>query len=399
MGRRRATTNASTNPGSGRAEAPSLRADLNGQRPVGLREVMGVSTLPPAAVTGATQRLRAGLARLRRAPAPPPVRILEGLFGTLDLAALVALCRVGVPDQLTEPTDLDALAVGLAVDRDRLHRLLRYATVRGWVREDRHGRFRPTPVLEFLRIDHPGGWRAWVEFMGGEEVLTTLGRIDDGMAADGDPFAAATGAPFFDWLRSNPDRHATFDAAMEAGGRMHGLVLARRLDWRAARRVCDVGGGRGALLATLLTAHPQLEGVLLELPEVAAHAPDVDRMSVVAGDAFEAVPAGCDTYLLVNVLHDWSDHDAHRLLTSVRASLSHDDPGPPPRVIVVEGRTTRRPQDDLSILTDLLMFTLTAGGRERTRAEFAELAAAAGLRLDRTIHLPSTADAHVLIPR
>jgi hypothetical protein len=354
-----------------------MRRNVARQPPVGLREVLGVPVLPPAAVAGATRRLRAGLARLRRAPAPPPVRILEGLLGALDLAALVALCRVGVPDRLTRPTDLYTLATTLAVDADRLRRLLRYATVRGWVREDRHGRFRATPVLEFLRADHPGGWRAWVEFMSGEEVLAALGRLDEGLTARGDPFASATGAPFFDWLRDQPARHASFDAAMEAGGRMHGLVLARQLDWRRTHRVCDVGGGTGALLSSLLATHPELEGVLYELPEVTARAPSVDRMTIVAGDAFDAVPEGCDTYLLVNVLHDWDDDDARRLLSSIAARLG-GDPGPVHRVVIVEGSTTRRPRDDLSTLTDLLMFTLTAGGRERTPQEFATLAASAG---------------------
>lgn len=366
--------------------------------PVGLREVLGVPVLPPAPATRTTQRLREGLARLRRLPSPPPVRILEDLFGALDLAALVGLCRVGVPDQLTRPTDLDALAATLSVDADRLRRLLRYAVKRGWVREDRHGRYGPTRTLDFLRSDHPGGWHAWVEFMGSEEVLAALLRLDDGMVTNGDPFASASGAPFFDWLRHHPSRHATFDAAMAAGGRMHGLVLARRLDWRGTRRVCDVGGGTGTLLATLLATHPHLEGVLLELPEVAARAPTVDRLSIVGGDAFDAVPTGCDTYLLVNVLHDWSDADAERLLGSVAASLSTLRSGPTPRVIVVESTTTGRPRDDLSTQTDLLMFTLTAGGRQRTPHEVVTLAASVGLQLERRMHLPSASDALVLTP-
>jgi hypothetical protein len=376
-----------------------MRSDVDRRSPVGLREVMGVPMLPPARVTRATQRLRAGLARVRRVPAPPPARILEDLFGALDLAVLVALCRVEVPDRLTGPADLDTVSAALSVDADRLGRLLRYAVARGWVREDRHGRYCPTPVLEFLRADHPGGWRAWVEFMSGEEVLAALGRLDQGMTADGDPFAAATGAPFFDWLRDHPSRHATFDAAMAAGGRMHGLVLARQLDWRDARRVCDVGGGTGALLSTLLAAQPHLEGVLLELPEVADRAPHVDRMTTVAGDAFDAVPEGCDTYLLVNVLHDWTDDDARHLLGTIAASRRASPAAPASRVIVVESSAAGGPRDDLSTLTDLLMFTLTAGGRQRTAHEFATLAASVGLELDRTVLLPSASDAYVLIPK
>jgi hypothetical protein len=368
---------------------------------LGPREVFGVPVLPPAGVTRLVVRVRAGLVRVLRASGPPPVRILEGLFGVLDLAAIVALCRTGIPDRLTGRMEIGALASELGVDPGRLARLLRFSATRGWVRLDRRGRVRPTPMIAFLRADHPGGWRAWVEFMSGEEVLGAVGHVHVGMRVEGDPFAEAMGAPFFEWMKDHPDRHAVFDMAMAAGGRMHGLVLARSLDWSSSRRVCDVGGGTGALLATLLGEHPHLEGVLLELPEVAARAPSVARMTTVGGDAFHAVPAGCDTYLLVNVLHDWSDGDATRLLGAVATAMADHDSdgsGTSPRAIIIEGRTEMRPRDGFAAGVDLLMFTLTAGGRERTGAEFAALAAAAGLRLQRTESLPSGAVAHVLHP-
>jgi hypothetical protein len=350
--------------------------------------------VPPAAAAGAVNRLRAGLARLVRAPAPPPVRILEGLLGGLDQAALVALCRAGVPEHLEGPTGIESLAVDLGVDPERLGRLLRYAATRGWVRIDRRGRVRPTPVIAFLRHGHPSGWRDWVEFMSGPEVARALGELTAGLGADGDPFETANGAPFFAWMADHPERHAAFDAAMAAGGRMHGLVLARALDWSASRRVCDVGGGTGALLATLLAAHPHLEGVLLELPEVAERAAAGPRLAVQGGDAFASVPGGCDTYLLVNVVHDWADDEAIRLLTNIVAVLSDE---PDARVVVVEGRLHQRPRDDIASRTDLLMLALTPGGHERTPEQFDALGRAAGLRRQRTVRLASGDDAHVLV--
>jgi hypothetical protein len=366
-----------------------------GEPVVRSRDVFGVPALPPAWLAGAVIRLRARLARILRAGDPPPVRIIEGLQGVLDTAALATLCRLGVPEQLSGRMGLDVLAKDLGVDPIRLGRLVRYSAARGWVGLDRHGRVRPRPVITFLRADHPGGWRAWVEFMSGEEVLAAISRLEVGMREGGDPFAAAVGAPFFDWMEQHPERHATFDAAMAAGGRLHGLVLARSLDWSTSRRVCDIGGGTGTLLATLLAAHPHLDGVLLELPEVVERVPTRPRMTVVGGDAFAEVPAGCDTYLLVNVLHDWPDDDATRLLATVSAAMA-SDAAAGSRALIVEGRTDARARDEFTARTDLLMLALTAGGRERTGREFAELGAVVGLRLERTVHLPSSSVAHVL---
>ncbi len=167
------------------------------------------------------------------------------------------------------------------------------------------------------------------------------------------------GAPFFEYMAATPTRGATFDAAMSAGGRMHALTLAAAIDWSATSSICDVGGGTGELLATLLDLLPSITGALVELPTVIERAVQHDRLELVAGDAFASVPAGFDTYLLVNVLHDWSDDDAVRILRSVADACGHG------RVIVVENDHPAVPYDRLATGTDVLMAALTNGGRER----------------------------------
>jgi hypothetical protein len=360
--------------------------------------VLGVPVLPPTAAVGPSARVRAGLARAYRGTAPPPARLLESVLGTLDLAVLAALCRLEVPDRLTRPVAVAALARDLHLDPDRFDRLVRYAVTRGWLALDRRGRVRGTRSTSFLRRDHPGGWRAWVEFAAGQEVAGALQHLEEGLRPDGDAFAAANGAPFFAWMQEHPDRHATFDAAMAAGARMHGLLLAHTLDWSQRRRVCDVGGGDGTLLRVLLDQHPHLEGVLLELPEVAARAPRCDRLEVVAGDGFTSVPDGCDTYLFVNVVHDWDDDAAVTLLARAADALRRDASGSLwGEVVVLESEAHERPRDDLATRADLLMLALTPGGRERTTTEVADLAARAGLR-HRTAHRLASGDlAHVLV--
>ena len=359
---------------------------------VGVRDVLGVPALPPVRLASAATRLRAIVARLHRSLAPPPVQVLEGLFGLLDHAALAALCRLDVPDQLDGPLTVDELAQRLDADADLVRRLVGYAAGRGWLRIDRRGRVRPTPTTRFLRRDHPGGWRAWVEFASGPEVVAAVAQLGADPRAP-DAFAAANGAGFFDWYSAHPDRHGVFDQAMAAGGRLHGLALAAAVDWAGTRRVCDVGGGSGALLGVLVDRHPHLRGVLFDLPPVVERAVRHPRVDVIAGDAFAGLPDGCDTYLFVNVLHDWDDTDAVRLLRGVAAA---ETDGERTRAIVVEGERRLRPVDDIAARTDLLMLALAPGGRERTTTEFERLAARAGLRLDQTIPLPSGDRAHIM---
>ena len=353
------------------------------------RDVLGVPVVPPAAATNATNRLRTVLGRAHRALAPPPVRVVEGMLGILDHAVLVALCRLDVPDHLTRRTDVPTLAVSVGASPEMLERLLRYAAARGWVRFDRAGRAAPTRALRFLRRDHPGGWRAWVDFAGGDDVVRAIAAVDAAVREHADPFERANGASFFAWMAAHPERGQAFDGAMAAGARMHGLMLASAVDWSASSVVCDVGGGTGELLATLLAAQPHLEGVVFDLPHVVAGVTGTARLRVVAGSAFDAVPAGCDTYLLVNVLHDWGDDAARRFLASIVAAATGA------RVVVVENERRAVPLDDIGTRSDFLMMALTPGGRERTTGELADLGAAAGLRLARSIPLPSGDRAHV----
>jgi hypothetical protein len=358
-------------------------------RPLRPADVLGVPLLPPPAATVATNRIRDRARRLLRAMDPPPVRILEDLFGLLGHRVLVALCEAGVPEALDRPQRVAELAGRTGSDPERLERLLRWAATVGWVRIDRRGRVRPTRATAFLRHDHPGGWRAWVDFAGGPEVVAAVQALT--ATGDADPFEAANGRPFFEWMAEHPDRWATFDAAMAAGARMHALTMAAALDWEPDERICDVGGGTGVLLAGLLDLVPGTTGAVLDLPGVVARAVAHPRLEAVGGDMFAAVPAGFDTYLLVNVIHDWGDADATRILERCAAAA-----GAAGRVVAVDSERPAKPEAGLATGADVLMAALTPGGQERDADGFRALGERAGLRLERSVRLASGDLAHVL---
>jgi hypothetical protein len=147
------------------------------------------------------------------------------------------------------------------------------------------------------------------------------------------------------------------------------------------------------LLATLLDLVPGLRGTVLDLEDVVRRAVAHPRMQVVGGDAMVHVPEGFDTYLLVNVLHDWDDERAGRILARISGSAS-----PRSRVVVVDNDRPTVPLDDVAVSTDVLMAALTGGGQERDTAAFARLGASNGLRHERAVRLASGDLAHVFRP-
>jgi O-methyltransferase domain len=109
-------------------------------------------------------------------------------------------------------------------------------------------------------------------------------------------------------------------------------------DFLKFEQIVDVGGGQGALLHEILSAYPNLRGVLIDLPSVVTGASVLrsgaiaGRCEVVGGDFFQAVPEGADAYLMRVVIHDWNDEDALRILRNCRDSdsreVAHDRIGP-----------------------------------------------------------------------
>ena len=148
----------------------------------------------------------------------------------------------------------------------------------------------------------------------------------------------------------------------------------------------DVGGGEGRLLSAILGAHPALRGVIFDQPHVVGGAEQglrdggvADRCTIVGGDFFQSVPAGADLYLLKWIIHDWEDDDAVKILSNCARAMD-----PAGRVVLAEIVIGAANSGDDGPLLDVHMMVLP-GGRERTEAEFAQLFAAAGLRLTRVI--------------
>lgn len=152
------------------------------------------------------------------------------------------------------------------------------------------------------------------------------------------------------------------------------------------RRIVDVGGGYGEVLAAILLAFPAMEGVLFDLPHTMdgarqhlARAGVIERCEFVSGDFFESVPGGADAYLLKALIHDWDDQQSARILGNCRKAMAVDA-----KMLLVEQvmpeRMAASPAHLRAAVHDLNMLVML-GGRERTASEFRDLLAAAGLLL------------------
>jgi hypothetical protein len=316
--------------------------------------------------------------------------VLHLIYGRWRSQILYAGVELGVFDHLPGscPRSVDAVAAELRVDPELLYRLMRALASLGLLVEGDPRRFVTSETGELLRSDHPQSLRNRALVAQAPEHYAIWKHLLD-IIRDGkqNGFVREFGAPAFEYAQMNKRYRHTFDQGMTGhSATQSNLVLEalRNYDFSRMHTVCDIGGGQGHLICTLLKAHPHLTGFVLDLPEVFGDPDDLcatrlgvaDRCTYVAGDMFKQVPEA-DAYALKMILHDWNDQECIEILSNLRGVASREG-----RVFIVEHIVPGPNEPHFAKLLDIHMMCWGTG-RERTEGEYAGLLEAAGWKFDR----------------
>jgi hypothetical protein len=285
---------------------------------------------------------------------------------TLRIPEQIAAGRAGIAE----------LAAAAGCDRDALHAVLGHLVSQGVFTEESPGRFACNRAAEqlaessFLDLDGIGG-----------RMAHTWGTLLDYVRTGQPAYQQVFGRPFWEDLAAHPPIAAEFDALMGPAG--HGVPdydIELSHGWESVRTVVDVGGGTGALLASLLRRHPQARGILVDLPGTVARSGEViesfgvaDRVMVAGQSFFDPLPAGADLFLLKSVLNDWADEPTVAILR--RCAEAAQTAQPKGAIAILGGVSADETPRSLGI--DMLV----AGGKTSTLTQFTELARQAGLEV------------------
>jgi hypothetical protein len=313
--------------------------------------------------------------------ADPAQTLLTLTTGYWVSRCLQLAAELGVADALgEEPQTAETLAAALGVQAQPLGRVLRCLTNHG-VFEMQGDRFAHNGASRLLATDARPSLRSLARMMGLRAHWDAYGALIDTVRTGKPGIELATGGGFFDYLGRHPEEHRIFDEAMTAKslGQIGGVLAA--YDFSGFRTIGDIGGGAGHLLAAVLEQAPEAQGVLFDLPSVVARASGTPhpRIRYVGGSFFEdAIPA-CDAYLMMTVLHDWSDAESVQILASIRKSAPAGA-----RLLLIEAVIGLSPGFDFGKDLDIEMLVMTSG-RERTEAEWRQVLADGGWRLSRIV--------------
>jgi SAM-dependent methyltransferase len=325
--------------------------------------------------------------------APNPAETVLGVATAYWVSrALHEVARLGIADRIGDaPVAAAELAASAGLDASALARTLRALAMAGLFVETSPGVFAHTDASRLLRDDTPGSLRPIARYMGDEAHWRSYAAYGESLRTGRPACDSALGMPIFAWYGTNEEEGEQFNRGMTSFSMTQLAAVERVYDFTRFRRIADIGGGRGHVLAKLLACAPEAEGVLFDLPHAIEHAraacllPE-GRTELITGDFFHAVPDGCDLYVVKHILHDWNDSDSLRILRAIRRAMAPDA-----RLLVLELLRPEGPEPHFAKLLDIEMLVL-AGGRERTETEFRDLFAEAGFNLARTIptELPIT---------
>ncbi|WP_445163868.1 methyltransferase [Mycobacterium sp. Dal123C01] len=352
---------------------------------------MFASRIPAAHVARIIEMARHRLGRLQQRLVPPPIAVMEMVMNAWAAQAITATADLGIADALAKgPLPVDELASAVNADADAVSRLLRGLTGRGLFRLRRDGRYELTPLGDCLRSDAEVSLRGLARFVGAPQHREHWSHLTDAIRTGRPAVPELRGKPMFEYLADEPEFAEVFNAAMTSVSELAIAPVVAGYDFSRYDTIVDVGGGHGRLLAAILEAAPRARGVLCDLPHVVAGAPAVmaergvqDRVTVVPGSFFDAIPEGGDAYVLKHIIHDWPDDDAVQILSNVRKVA---DVGK--HVLLVEFVIPGHDREFLGNWGDLEML-LVVGARERAGAQYGRLLDRAGFRMKRVVNTTS----------
>lgn len=346
---------------------------------------------PPGIAVRALLALRKTLLRAADAVVPAQLVVFDRVTALAGAHVVTELARLRVAD-LVEHRPLSAaeIAEKTATNEDAMARTMRAAVAMGVFERDEKGRFGNNRVSRTLRSTETYDVRSFAEYFGSRSNTRAWSDFPESLRNGGSAFERVHGKSIWQWFDEHPHERETFAKCMMAMTLLDAPGIAQVYPFGDVKRLCDVGGGRGTLLSEILVRHPKLravlsdgEGVLDSARELLDQRGVLDRVDLAPGSFFDAVPKGCDAYVMKNVLHDWGDDQCLVILKNCRAAMEAGS-----RLLVIEA-LVEETSEDYGPLADLHMMIVCDGGRERGRADFEKLFTKAGFALQRVIDAPT----------
>ena len=316
----------------------------------------------------------------------PVQQVMQMSFGIWVVAAMRAALECEVAEHLASgPKSAAELARKAGANEDALCRCLRALAGTGVFTEVAPGVFANTPASEVMQKGHPAHLHDMLMWTTNNFHLQTYTAFMHSVRTGETCVEKAHGEPIWKCFEEQDEKTREFNNAMTSMSAMVVPAVLETYDFSGIGTLCDVAGGHGMLLTSILKKHADLRGVLFDLPHVVQGGRQriesmglSGRCEAVGGDFFAALPAA-DSYIMKHIIHDWEESKAIAILQNCLKSMRGNG-----KVLLLETVLPEPNVPHMGRWIDIEMLAMP-GGKERTEAEYRELLGKAGLRLERVV--------------
>ena len=337
-------------------------------------------------------------------PQKQAAAILSMAFAFVTSQVLYQAADLGLADCLAGGAlTAQDLASKIGAHPESLERVLQALVAFDILKLESDAKFVLTPAGELLSSDVPGSLRATVRFLTGPWAWRAFEQLGHSIRTGKPSFDHVWGMSNFEYWERHRDVSKIHDDAMSGLTATETARVLAAYDFSSYRKVVDVGGGNGVLLAAILNQQQHAEGILADLPHVVGLAAQVlqreavgNRCKIVGSDFFEGVPSGGNLYILKHIIHNWDDERARAILRNCHRVMNSSS-----RLVIIDRILSAQPGPEGAIgyLVDMTMLALTPGGRERTKEQFQSLLESSGFELMRVIEVGGISDITEARPR
>src|ERR1700761_817991 len=222
--------------------------------------------------------------------------MLERIAAYWQSQLVFVAAKLGIADVLVDgPLTAEEIATRVGAHAPYLKRVLRALASLGIFAADPHGRFHLNRLSQTLRSDHPESLRNFALMLVDDYNWSAWGALEHSVRTGESAFEHVHGAPAFPWMREHPEKEKMFSASMASISVMENAAVTRAYAFGKVRKVVDVGGAHGHLLASILRSYVKVRGVLFDQPPVIEEALKTGllgatdltgRYEIVGGDFF-----------------------------------------------------------------------------------------------------------------
>ncbi|EGC36938.1 hypothetical protein DICPUDRAFT_54298 [Dictyostelium purpureum] len=307
--------------------------------------------------------------------------IIKHVSGALHFKLINTLLRLGICDILDDgvPRTHQELASIVNIPEEGMFKILRYFTFHKLFTEnevDGITTFSKSNYSEFFTKGH--------KLFGVANMFSSDLYYDLFKSTPDSFFGNSSGVPnsmnvahTWDLLDSESNK-VYFKNAMNSATEAICEEIINKVDFSQSKVIVDVGGSHGQLISSILEKYPSIEkGINFDLEKVIVtnKKPTDPRLEHVSGSFFESVPAG-DSYILRQIIHDWSDEDSVKIINTISNSMK-----PGGKLYIFDYVIDNNNYQHDSLYFDMKMYHFFHG-QERTESQFRKLLDQCGFKID-----------------